>query len=61
MESNQLGKSIVNAALILAVAAILCVSLTIYKANRYTPLGNSMYLDQQSGKTYSVFTGKPVN
>jgi len=55
MESNQLGKSITKASWIVSVAIIVC--MVIYVSNnriRYTPMGSSFYIDQQSGYVHAM-------
>jgi archaellum component FlaF (FlaF/FlaG flagellin family) len=54
METNQLGKSIVKASIILASALVLSVILYVVSRDRYTSLGvyNGRYIDQKTGITY---------
>lgn len=58
---NQMGKSILKASIILSITLIIC--MVIYVANnrsRYTPMGDKFYIDQRTGKTYTVL-GKALN
>ena len=50
---NQLGKSIVKAAWIVAVAAVICMIMYGY-SNRYTTLGERAYIDNVTGVVHSV-------
>jgi hypothetical protein len=58
---NQLGKSIVKASIIISVAAIICMAMYVTLGrNIYVPMGDTNYLNQQTGKTYFI-TGKAMN
>jgi hypothetical protein len=46
---NQLGKSIVKSALIIAVAMVLCMIIYSYSKERYTRLDERFYIDQRTG------------
>lgn len=50
---NQLGKSIVKAAWIVSVAAVICMIMYGY-SNRYTTLGERAYIDNVTGVVHSV-------
>lgn len=51
METNQLGKSIVKASIILASALVISVIIYAASKDRYTPLGDmrGYYIDQRTG------------
>lgn len=52
---NQLGKSIVKASIILSVVMIICMAMYVGNCKvRYTPIGDTFYIDQHTGKTYSI-------
>lgn len=61
MESNKLGNSIVKAAWIVSVAAIVCVSINAITKERYTPLNHQYgwYIDQRTGISYRA-SGTPI-
>ena len=50
---NQLGKSIVKAAWIVSVAAVICMIIYGY-SNRYTTLGERAYIDNLTGVVHGV-------
>jgi hypothetical protein len=54
METNQLGKSIVKASIILASALVLSVILYMVSKDRYTYTGQTYghYIDQKTGVVY---------
>lgn len=60
MESNQFGKSIVKAAWILSISAIICMVIYVSSKDRYTAVGNMQYIDQKTGIVYSQYqSAKP--
>ena len=54
---NQLGRSIVRAAWILAGALIICMVIWFAGKDRYTPLATSPsnYIDQNTGQVYPSY------
>lgn len=61
---NSTGKSIVKAAWILGISAILCVLLLLvnhrYRSARYAPLDKLTYIDTWTGKCYYA-DGREIN
>lgn len=65
---NQLGKSIVKAAVIISTAILISTSIHEISKDRYTPLGISggdqpfygPYIDQRTGIIYKA-NGVPIN
>jgi hypothetical protein len=55
-EENQLGRSIVKAAWILGLSAVICIILLLashqFTSNRYVPLDKLTYIDTWTGKCY---------
>jgi hypothetical protein len=55
-EENQLGRSIVKAAWILGISAVICVIFLLashqFTSNRYLPLDKLTYIDTWTGKCY---------
>ena len=55
-DNNQLGRSIVKAAWIIGISAVICVLLILvnhqYRSTRYVPLDKLTYIDTWTGKCY---------